>query len=43
VPVLRRQPDPELLELFEESARNAQRASLLLRDMLAEFPGRGRR
>jgi uncharacterized protein Yka (UPF0111/DUF47 family) len=32
--------DPYLLELIEESARNAQRASLLLRDMLAEFPER---
>ena len=40
VPLLRRRVDPQLLELFEESARNAQRASLLLRDMLAEFPER---
>ena len=31
-------PDPELLCLFEESARNVQRASLLLRDLLADFP-----
>ncbi len=27
-----------LLELFEEAGRNVQRSSLLLRDMLAEFP-----
>jgi uncharacterized protein len=40
VPLLRRRVDPQLLELFEESARNAQRAGLLLRDMLAEFPER---
>jgi uncharacterized protein len=40
VPLLRRRVDTQLLELFEESARNAQRASLLLRDMLAEFPDR---
>jgi uncharacterized protein Yka (UPF0111/DUF47 family) len=40
VAIFNRRPDPELLELFEESARNAQRASLLLRDMLAEFPDR---
>jgi uncharacterized protein len=31
-------PDPELLTLFEESARNVQRASLLLRDLLKDFP-----
>ena len=31
-------PDPELLGLFEESARNVQRVSLLLRDLLADFP-----
>ena len=31
-------PDPELLGLFEESARNVQRCSLLLRDLLADFP-----
>jgi uncharacterized protein Yka (UPF0111/DUF47 family) len=31
-------PDPELLALFEESGRNVQRASLLLRDLLADFP-----
>jgi len=31
-------PDPELLTLFEESARNVQRASLLLRDLLADYP-----
>ena len=31
-------PDPELLGLFEESARNVQRASLLLRDLLTDYP-----
>ena len=31
-------PDPELLTLFEESARNVQRASLLLRDLLSDYP-----
>jgi uncharacterized protein Yka (UPF0111/DUF47 family) len=31
-------PDPELLTLFEESARNVQRASLLLRDLLKDYP-----
>jgi uncharacterized protein Yka (UPF0111/DUF47 family) len=33
-----RHADPELLGLFEESGRNVERAALLLRDMLAEFP-----
>jgi uncharacterized protein len=32
------QPDPELLGLFEESARNVQRVALLLRDLLADYP-----
>src|ERR671916_3211480 len=31
-------PDPELLSLFEESARNVQRSALLLRDLLSEYP-----
>ena len=31
-------PDPELLSLFEESGRNVQRATLLLRDLLKDFP-----
>ncbi len=31
-------PDPELLVLFEESARNVQRVSLLLRDLLTDYP-----
>ena len=30
--------DPELLGLFEESGRNVQRTSALLRDLLAEYP-----
>jgi len=40
VPLFTRRADSQLLELFDESARNAQRASLLLRDMLSEFPER---
>jgi uncharacterized protein len=32
--------DTELLELFEESGRNVQRASCLLRDLFAEYPER---
>jgi uncharacterized protein len=31
-------PDPELLELFEESGRNVQRVALLLRDLLSDYP-----
>jgi uncharacterized protein Yka (UPF0111/DUF47 family) len=34
----RARPDPELLGLFEESGRNVQRASLLLRDLLSDYP-----
>jgi uncharacterized protein Yka (UPF0111/DUF47 family) len=37
---LRRQTDPELLALLEESGRNVQRATLLLRDLIAEHPER---
>jgi uncharacterized protein Yka (UPF0111/DUF47 family) len=40
MPVFRRRVDEGLLELFEESGRNVQRASLLLRDMLSDFPER---
>jgi len=36
----RAKPDPELLGLFEESARNVQRTSLLLRDLIADYPER---
>jgi uncharacterized protein len=32
--------DVELLELFEESGRNVQRASALLRDLYADYPER---
>jgi uncharacterized protein len=32
--------DVELLELFEESGRNVQRASVLLRDLYADYPER---
>jgi uncharacterized protein Yka (UPF0111/DUF47 family) len=35
-----RRVDTELLDLVEESGRNVQRASLLLRDLLADFPER---
>jgi uncharacterized protein Yka (UPF0111/DUF47 family) len=35
---MRSRPDPLLLELFEQAGRNVQRSSLLLRDMLADFP-----
>src|SRR5436190_20798467 len=38
--LLRRKTDIGLLDLFEESGRNVQRASLLLRDMLTDFPER---
>jgi uncharacterized protein Yka (UPF0111/DUF47 family) len=31
-------PDPELLALFEESGRNVQRTSVLLRDLLKDYP-----
>jgi uncharacterized protein len=31
-------PDPELLALFEESGRNVQKTTLLLRDLLADYP-----
>jgi uncharacterized protein Yka (UPF0111/DUF47 family) len=42
VPLLRRapRPDPELLGLFDECGRNVQRASLVLRDLLADYPER---
>src|SRR6201991_1644109 len=40
VPFRRAQPDPELLSLFEESGRNVQRSTLLLRDLLADYPER---
>jgi uncharacterized protein Yka (UPF0111/DUF47 family) len=36
--VRRARPDPELLSLFEESGRNVQRACLLLRDLLSDYP-----
>jgi uncharacterized protein len=38
--LMRRKPDEMLLELFEESGRNVQRTSLLLRDLLADYPER---
>jgi uncharacterized protein Yka (UPF0111/DUF47 family) len=34
----RHRPDPHLLALFEESGRNVQRTSLLLRDLLSDYP-----
>ena len=36
--LLRTRTDPVLLDLFEESGRNVQRASLLLRDCLDDYP-----
>ena len=41
MPLTRRpRPDPELLGLFDECGRNVQRASLILRDLLADYPER---
>jgi predicted phosphate transport protein (TIGR00153 family) len=40
MPSLRRAHDATLMALVEESGRNVQRAGLLLRDLLAEFPER---
>ena len=40
MPLRRPRPDPELLSLFDECGRNVQRASLLLRDLLADYPER---
>jgi uncharacterized protein len=37
-PATRPKADPELLDLFEESGRNVQRATALLCDLLADFP-----
>ena len=38
--LLRTEPDAELLALVEEAGRNVQRAGLLLRDLLADYPER---
>jgi uncharacterized protein len=38
VPLRRPRPDPELLSLFDECGRNVQEASLILRDVLADYP-----
>ena len=39
MPFLRRKPyDGHVLELLEESGRNVQRATLLLRDVIADYP-----
>ena len=38
--LLRRSYDLELLELFEESGRTVQRATMLLRDVLNDYPER---
>jgi uncharacterized protein Yka (UPF0111/DUF47 family) len=40
VPRRGRDIDTQVLDLFEESGRNVQRASLLLRDLLRDFPER---
>src|ERR1700759_3289527 len=34
----RLRPDPELLGLFDECGRNVQRAALILRDLLTDYP-----
>ena len=36
----RHAPDPEVLSLLEEAGRNVERATLLLRDLLADYPER---
>ena len=38
--LLRKEIDTEVLDLLEESGRNIQRAGLLLRDVLADYPER---
>ena len=38
--LLRRRPDPALMELVEEAGRNVQRCGLLLRDLLVDYPER---
>ena len=38
--LLRRKPDTVTLDLLEEAGRNIQRATLLLRDLLADWPER---
>jgi uncharacterized protein Yka (UPF0111/DUF47 family) len=38
--ILRRAPDEQLLGLLEEAGRNVQRTSLLLRDLLVDYPER---
>ena len=38
--LLRRSHDLELLDLFEESGRTVQRATMLLRDVLSDYPER---
>jgi uncharacterized protein Yka (UPF0111/DUF47 family) len=38
--LLRSRPDPVLFDLLEESGRNVQRASLVLRDLLDGYPER---
>ena len=35
---LRPRPDQELMDLVEESGRNLQRCSLLLHDLLVDYP-----
>jgi hypothetical protein len=42
VPFRRAHPDPALLSLFEESGRNVQRSTMLLRDLLAGYPEHSR-
>jgi uncharacterized protein Yka (UPF0111/DUF47 family) len=35
-----RRDDPKILELFEEAGRNVQRSTLLLRDLVVDYPER---
>jgi uncharacterized protein Yka (UPF0111/DUF47 family) len=34
----RPKPDPQLVDLFEESGRNVQRTAVLLRELMADYP-----
>ncbi len=38
--LLRSRPDPVLFDLLDESARNVQRSTLVLRDLLEDYPER---
>ena len=40
MPFWRSRDDPRVLELFEEAGRNVQRSTLLLRDLVSDYPER---